>query len=77
MIDGKITNQIEYLSAVEEGQYVIAPTGSDLKEKDRVACRYREEAHGFLPVDRVQYVNISPKQLVSVAAAADPILGTQ
>ena len=74
VVNGEITDQIEYLSAVEEGQYIIAPTGSDLKEKKNlIACRYQEEA-GFWPADRVQYVNVSPKQLVSVAAALIPFL---
>ena len=76
--DGKVTSEIEYLSAIEEGDYTIAQANSDQDDQGRlvdelVACRHQDEATMSTP-DRVQYMDVSPRQIVSVAAALIPFL---
>ena len=75
---GKVTDIIEYMSADVEDKYVIAMASEPLDEEgrfvhNRVRVRY---ANDILEVDKeeVDYVDISPKQLVSVAAAMIPFL---
>ena len=75
---GQVTDAIEYLSAIEEGQYVIAQANATLDEEGRlvdglVTCRHQNEATLSSP-DRVQYMDVSPKQIVSVAASLIPFL---
>lgn len=78
VIEGRVTDEVEYLSAIEEGGYVIAQANAALDENnqlctDLVSCRYRGE---FTLVDqaRVQYIDVSPSQIVSVAASLIPFL---
>ncbi|MCI0749946.1 MAG: DNA-directed RNA polymerase subunit beta, partial [Nevskiales bacterium] len=76
--DGKVTDDIEYLSAIEEGRYVIAQANSELDARGRlrqelVSCRFQNEFTLMTP-DRVQYMDVSPRQIVSVAAALVPFL---
>jgi DNA-directed RNA polymerase subunit beta len=76
--DGRVTDTIEYLSAIEEGRYVIAQANASLNEEGRltddlVSCRHENEFGLFTP-DRVGYIDVSPKQIVSVAAALIPFL---
>ena len=76
--DGKVTSDIEYLSAIEEGDYIIAQANSDQNDKGRlidelVSCRHQDEAIMSTP-ERVQYMDVSPRQIVSVAAALIPFL---
>ena len=78
VVDGKVTEQVDYLSAIEEGQYVIAqanaalgPDGALIDEL--VSCRFQNEFSMSTP-DRIQYMDVSPKQIVSVAAALIPFL---
>ncbi len=76
--DGKVTDQVDYLSAIEEGQYVIAQANATLDEKGRlidelVSCRHQNE-FSMSTTDKVQYMDVSPKQIVSVAAALIPFL---
>ncbi|MEW5770682.1 MAG: DNA-directed RNA polymerase subunit beta [Pseudomonadota bacterium] len=76
--DNKVTNEIEYLSAIEEAQYVIAQANAELDDKgaftgDLVSCRYRNEFTLATP-DRIQYMDIAPSQVVSVAASLIPFL---
>ena len=76
--DGKCIPEIDYLSAIEEGQYVIAQANTTLDEEGRlvdslVTCRHRNEATLSTP-ERVQYMDVSPKQIVSVAASLIPFL---
>ena len=75
---GKVTDIIEYMSADVEDKYVIAMASEPLDEEgkfvhDRIRVRY---ANDILEVDKeqVDYIDISPKQLVSVAAAMIPFL---
>jgi DNA-directed RNA polymerase subunit beta len=76
--DGRVTTDIEYLTADREEQYTVAQANSPIDEKghfttDRVVCRQRGE---FIDVEpaAVHYMDISPKQLVSIAASLIPFL---
>ena len=76
--DGRITEQVEYLSAIEEGEFVIAQANAKLDTNmtlvdDLVPCRYRNE-FTLLSSESVQYMDVSPKQIVSVAASLIPFL---
>ena len=76
--NGCVTDRIDYLSAIEEGQYVIAQANAPLDldgrlTDDLVSCRHLNEFTLTAP-DRVQYMDVSPKQIVSVAAALIPFL---
>ena len=78
VINGRVSNDIQYLSAIEEGQYVIAQANSNLTTRgqfvdDLVSCRYKNEFTLF-PPNQVQYMDVSPKQIVSVAASLIPFL---
>ncbi|MGL4185670.1 MAG: DNA-directed RNA polymerase subunit beta, partial [Thiotrichaceae bacterium] len=78
VIDGKPTMQIDYLSAIEESNYVIAQASAALDADGRlsdefVSCRYKNE-FTLMPADTVQYMDVSPKQIVSVAASLIPFL---
>ncbi|GAX89329.1 DNA-directed RNA polymerase subunit beta [Effusibacillus lacus] len=75
---GRVTNTIHYLTADEEDNYVIAQANVNLDEQGNfldssVIVRYKEETL-ILPPDRVDYVDVSPKQVVSVATALIPFL---
>ena len=75
---GKVTSEIEYLSAIEEGDYVIAQANSDLDGAGKlvdelVSCRHQDEFAMSTP-DKVNYMDVSPRQIVSVAAALIPFL---
>jgi len=76
--DGRVTDKIEYLSAIEEGRYTIAQANANVDEKnyltdEMVTCRHRNEFMTSMP-DKVEYIDVSPKQIVSVAAALIPFL---
>jgi DNA-directed RNA polymerase subunit beta len=78
VVDRVASDQIDYLSAIEEGQYVIAQANASLDEKGRlvdelVSCRHLNEFTLSTP-DKVQYMDVSPKQIVSVAASLIPFL---
>jgi len=75
---GKATEEIVYLSAIEEGNYVIAQANAALDDKgnlsdELVSVRNHNEFTMASP-DRVEYMDVSPKQIVSVAAALIPFL---
>ena len=76
--DGRVTDKIEYLSAIEEGQYVIAQANATVDGKGKltdelVSCRHLNEFTMMTP-DKVDYIDVSPKQIVSVAASLIPFL---
>jgi len=76
--NGKVTDEVEYLSAIEEGQYVIAQANSDLDPKggfieELVSVRHQNE-FTLLPRERIDFMDVSPKQTVSVAASLIPFL---
>jgi DNA-directed RNA polymerase subunit beta len=78
VIDGKVSREIDYLSAIEESQYVIAQANATLNDKaqftdDLVSCRHLNEFMLSAP-DKIQYMDVSPKQIVSVAASLIPFL---
>ncbi|MCX7741949.1 MAG: DNA-directed RNA polymerase subunit beta, partial [Tepidimonas sp.] len=78
VVDGKVTNQIDYLSAIEEGKYIIAQANAELDEEGRLVGELvsaREKGESVLTTpDRVQYMDVSPAQIVSVAASLVPFL---
>ena len=76
--DGQVSEDFEYLSAIDEGQYVIAQANTDLDENghiidDYVQCRYKGESTVRRSSD-VQFMDVSPQQVISVAAALIPFL---
>jgi DNA-directed RNA polymerase subunit beta len=76
--EGRATDEIEYLSAIEEGQYVIAQANARLDAEGRltdelVSCRHQNEFTLSTP-DKVHYMDVSPMQIVSVAASLIPFL---
>jgi DNA-directed RNA polymerase subunit beta len=78
VVDGCVTDEIEYLSAIEEGQYTIAQANANVDAKgyltdEMVTCRNQNEFMTSSP-DTVNYIDVSPKQIVSVAAALIPFL---
>ncbi len=78
VVDSKVTDVVEYLSAIDEPHYVIAQANATLDEKgklmdDLVSCRHLNEFTLSSP-DRIEYMDISPRQIVSVAAALIPFL---
>jgi len=78
VVNSKVTNEIEYLSAIEEGDFVIAQANSTLDNKgiiidELVSCRHRNEFAMSTP-DKVDYMDVSPRQIVSVASSLIPFL---
>jgi len=78
VVKGKVTQEIEYLSAMEEGKYTIAQANAALTRSGRfadelVSCRVDGDFVMVSP-NSIDYVDVSPKQLVSVAAALIPFL---
>lgn len=78
VVDGKVTGEIEYFSAINEYEYVIAQASSGLDEnstftEELISARHQHEFSLVSP-DKVQYMDVSPKQVVSVAASMIPFL---
>ena len=76
--DGVVTDEVDFLSAIEEGNFVIAQANAVLNEENRlveelVPCRFKNE-FTLMPADQVQYMDVAPQQIVSVAAALIPFL---
>ena len=76
--NGKVTNNVEYLSAIEESQFSIAQANVTLDKKgmmvdDLIPCRLNNEFTLSTP-DKIDYMDVSPKQIVSVAASLIPFL---
>ncbi len=76
--NGKVTGQIDYLSAIEDGEYVIAQASVEIDENGKlveglVSCRYKDE-FTLASSEDVQYMDVSSKQIVSVAASIIPFL---
>ncbi|MGI6433834.1 MAG: DNA-directed RNA polymerase subunit beta [Syntrophomonadaceae bacterium] len=75
---GQVLDEINYLSADEEEEYIVAQANAPLDEEgffklDRVEARYGEEILE-VPVNRVDYMDVSPKQVFSVATSLIPFL---
>lgn len=78
VVDGRVTDQTEYMTADEEDPYIIAGANEPLDEEGhfinkRVGCRYQDQIIEVDPA-KVEYMDVSPKQLVSVATAMIPFL---
>jgi DNA-directed RNA polymerase subunit beta len=76
--DGLVTDKVDYLSAIEEGDFVIAQASAAVDEKGKlidglVSARYKDE-FTLASADSVQYMDVSSKQIVSVAASIIPFL---
>ena len=78
VVDGQVTDQIEYISAIEEVDQYIAHSSVQVDKNgkiisDLVPCRHQNE-FSFTTPDKVNYMDVSPKQIVSVAASLIPFL---
>jgi DNA-directed RNA polymerase subunit beta len=76
--NGKVTSDVEYLSAIEEGDFVIAQANAELDKSGKfvdeyVPCRHQGEFTLMEPGE-ISYMDVSPKQIVSVAASLVPFL---
>ena len=76
--NGAVTNDIHYLSAIEESQFIIAQANAELDGKGRfvddlVSVRHKNEFTLANPAD-INYMDVSPRQIVSVAASLIPFL---
>ena len=76
--DGRVTDEVIYLSAMEEGRYTVAQANAEMDNRGRftedlIVCRHAGDVH-LVPRDKVDFMDVSPKQLVSVAAALIPFL---
>src|SRR5205085_8206372 len=78
--NGKVTDEIVYLDAAEEAQYTIAQASEPIDEKtgkflhDQVLCRSREGEAVTAAPKEIQYMDVSPAQIVSVATSLIPFL---
>ena len=78
VVDSTVTDEIEYLSAIEESNFVIAQANAQLDENgvfidDLVACRQAGETLLTAPAN-INYIDVAPSQIVSVAASLIPFL---
>ncbi len=78
VIDNKVTNEITYLSAIEEGKYTIAQSDAEIDKNnkftsDLISCRKDGDFVMSTP-ENIDFADVSPKQLVSVAASLIPFL---
>ena len=78
VIKGKVTDEVVYLSAMEEARYIIAQANAKLAPngtftEELVVCRHAGDVE-LMPPEKVDLIDVSPKQLVSVAAALIPFL---
>ena len=76
--DGRVTDEVIYLSAMEESRHAVAQANAQMDAKgkfieDLIICRQAGDVH-LVPRDKVDFMDVSPKQLVSVAAALIPFL---
>ena len=78
VVKAKVTSEVVYLSAMEEARYIIAQANAELAPngtfvEDLIVCRHAGDVELY-PRDKVDFIDVSPKQLVSVAAALIPFL---
>ena len=76
--DGRVTDEVIYLSAMEESRYTVAQANAAMDSRGRftedlIVCRHAGDVL-MVPRDKVDFMDVSPKQLVSVAAALIPFL---
>jgi DNA-directed RNA polymerase subunit beta len=75
---GKITGNIQYLSAIDEGEHIIAQANTKIDknnkiQEDIISCRHKNE-FSLINSDSINLIDVSPRQIVSVAAALIPFL---
>ncbi|MGH7949478.1 MAG: DNA-directed RNA polymerase subunit beta, partial [Candidatus Binataceae bacterium] len=75
---GRVTDGIVFLSAIDEGQFVIAQANAAIDKKGKlvdeiISCRHRNE-FALMPAERVEFMDVAPSQIVSVAASRIPFL---
>src|SRR5499427_9251626 len=78
VVNSKVTNDIDFLSAIEEGNFVVAQANAQIDKNGKlvdglVSCRFKNE-FTLATADRVQYMDVAPSQIVSVAASLIPFL---
>ena len=78
VVNGKITSEVKYLSAMEEVDFVVAPSTIDIDDKgniksDLVSCRKNGEFVMF-PPEKIDFIDVSTKQIVSIATTLIPFL---
>ncbi|GMO29559.1 MAG: DNA-directed RNA polymerase subunit beta [Termitinemataceae bacterium] len=78
VINGKATNQVDYLSAMDEDKYYIAQASAKLNKdgsfaESQVACRHQGDYPTCAP-NEIQYMDVSPKQIISVSTSLIPFL---
>lgn len=78
VVKSRATDEIQYLSAIEEGDYTIAQANAGMDAKgnlvdELVSCRHKNE-FALSTVDKVDYIDVAPSQIVSVAASLIPFL---
>jgi DNA-directed RNA polymerase subunit beta len=76
--DGRVTDEVQYLSAMEEARYTVAQANAPIDARgrfteDMIVCRHAGDV-SLVPAAKVDFMDVSPKQLVSVAAALIPFL---
>jgi DNA-directed RNA polymerase subunit beta len=79
VVNGQVTDQVDYLTADEEDRHVIAQANAPLDAdnhfaEERVLVRRKGGEVEFIPPDEVDYMDVSPRQMVSVATAMIPFL---
>jgi DNA-directed RNA polymerase subunit beta len=79
VIDGRVTDQIDYLTAAEEDDYIVAQANAPLKadghfEETRVLARSKGGEVELVPAEDIGYMDVSPRQMVSVATSLIPFL---
>ncbi|MFT3900962.1 MAG: DNA-directed RNA polymerase subunit beta [Gordonia sp. (in: high G+C Gram-positive bacteria)] len=79
VVDGRVTDEIEYMTADEEDRFLIGQANTNYDDKgritdERVLVRVKGAEVEYVDADRVQYIDVSPRQMVSVATAMIPFL---
>src|SRR6187397_2786821 len=79
VVEGQVTDQIDYLTADEEDDYIVAQANAPLKAdghfvEDRVLARKKGGEVDLFPADEIGYMDVSPRQMVSVATSLIPFL---
>lgn len=78
VVDGQVTKEIVFLTADEEDEFIVAQANEPFDEEgnllhQKVSCRYQDEVLQVAP-EKVEYMDVSPKQIVGVAASLIPFL---
>ncbi|GAB11806.1 DNA-directed RNA polymerase subunit beta [Gordonia araii NBRC 100433] len=79
VVDGRVTDEIEYMTADEEDRFLIGQANTNYDDKgvitdERVLVRVKGAEVEYVPASSVQYIDVSPRQMVSVATAMIPFL---